>query len=282
VDKKATHLDLKRAKLFVNEACDNYRINSMMTFGGEPLLYPEFVCELHKTAEERNIENRQIITNAYWTKNGKRIDEIARMLKDSGVNDILVSIDYFHEKYLDYDIVGIALEQLKKQNIPHVSLHPVWVVNKESKNSYNEKTKELLKMFDYLDFPQDEGNNLFPAGRAVNNFKEYLPTPTEKIVGNCGDLPYTEKPNNLKCLSMNPNGEIMGCNVIGNIYKSSLTEIISRYDYKNDIVLKSIVEEGCSGLYNLVKEKNIELNKNGYYSICDLCKDIRAKMLLHR
>lgn len=35
-----------------------------MTFGGEPLLYPEVVCKIHKAAEEMGIPERTIITNS--------------------------------------------------------------------------------------------------------------------------------------------------------------------------------------------------------------------------
>ncbi len=32
----------------VIDICNNYDIKSLMTFGGEPLIYPEVVCNIHK------------------------------------------------------------------------------------------------------------------------------------------------------------------------------------------------------------------------------------------
>ena len=39
-----------------------------MTFGGEPLLYPETVCKIHSAAKEMNIPKRELITNGYFSK----------------------------------------------------------------------------------------------------------------------------------------------------------------------------------------------------------------------
>jgi len=38
------HLDLKKALEAIEDSCDLFEIESLMTFGGEPLLYPEFTC----------------------------------------------------------------------------------------------------------------------------------------------------------------------------------------------------------------------------------------------
>ena len=46
------HIDADIAVTSIREVCKNYRIESLMTFGGEPLLYPEVVCTIHRTAAE--------------------------------------------------------------------------------------------------------------------------------------------------------------------------------------------------------------------------------------
>ena len=47
----------------VRKIPSEYNIQSVMTFGGEPLLCPDTVCEIHKAAKEMNIPKRQLITN---------------------------------------------------------------------------------------------------------------------------------------------------------------------------------------------------------------------------
>lgn len=44
-----------------------------MTFGGEPLLYPETVCKIHKAARETGIAKRSVITNGFFSRDRGRI-----------------------------------------------------------------------------------------------------------------------------------------------------------------------------------------------------------------
>ena len=62
------HIDGDIAAQAVIDICNNYDIKSLMTFGGEPLIYPEVVCNIHKTAKEMNIKDRVIITNGFFSK----------------------------------------------------------------------------------------------------------------------------------------------------------------------------------------------------------------------
>ncbi len=39
----------------VRSVCSKYSIKSLMTFGGEPLLFPEVVCAIYRTAMELGI-----------------------------------------------------------------------------------------------------------------------------------------------------------------------------------------------------------------------------------
>jgi MoaA/NifB/PqqE/SkfB family radical SAM enzyme len=271
-------IDYEQAELIITNACDNYKIESVMTFGGEPLLFPELVCKIHKKAKECGIPDRQIITNGYWSNNKITINEIVSMIRSVGVNDILVSIDCFHEKHLNYEIVKFTLEQLKKGTLANIKLHPVWVENKDAVNPYNNKTKMILEEFQYLNIPISNGNILFPSGRAIQNLSEYLPPATMNIKGSCKDQPYADMPNNIESICVEPNGDIIACNAIGNINQKELMEILNDYNYKNDKVLKAMVETGSNGVYTLAKENNLKLTNNGYYSVCELCKDISVKL----
>ena len=146
-DAKIKHMDLGIARKAIKDAYDLFKIKTLMTFGGEPLLFPEFTCELHKYATELGIEKRQIITNGYFSNKIERIKQVVKLIKESGVNSIYISVDCFHEKHLDYKTVEKFLYELKKADIPIVRLHPAWVVNKQHENKYNYKTKETSRAF---------------------------------------------------------------------------------------------------------------------------------------
>lgn len=52
------HIDDEKAMELVKSVAKKYQINSLMTFGGEPLIYPETVCAIHSMAKEMNIPKR--------------------------------------------------------------------------------------------------------------------------------------------------------------------------------------------------------------------------------
>ncbi len=271
-------IDLVTAENIINDACDNYKINSVMTFGGEPLLYPDLVCKIHNIAKNCDIPVRQIITNGYWSNNKNRINEIVSMITDVEVNNILVSIDCFHEKYLNYEIVKYTIEQLKKRTKAKLQLHPVWVRTKDDNNPYNERTKKVLSEFEELGILINEGNILFPSGRALINLSDYLPRANISIIGTCKDQPYTDMPNDIRSICVEPNGDIVACNAIGNIYEKPFKDILRGYDYKKDQVLKAMIERGSEGLYSVANENNLELSSEDYYTVCELCKDVSKKL----
>lgn len=91
-------LDKTVAADAVRKIAKEYNIKSVMTFGGEPLLYPEAVYCIHNAAREMNIPKRQLITSGYFTKDIDSIRLVADKLLKSGVNEILLSVDYFIRK----------------------------------------------------------------------------------------------------------------------------------------------------------------------------------------
>ena len=57
-----THVLADYAVDAVKKLASVYDIKSVMTFGGEPLYYPEVTAAIHKAATDCGIETRQIIT----------------------------------------------------------------------------------------------------------------------------------------------------------------------------------------------------------------------------
>ena len=92
------YIDGDIAVQVVYKLCNEYSIQSLMTFGGEPLLHPDEVCRIHAAAQEMNIPKRSLITNGFFSKDEKRIKSVAMELGQSGVNGILLSVDAFHQE----------------------------------------------------------------------------------------------------------------------------------------------------------------------------------------
>ena len=196
----------------------NYDIKTVMTFGGEPLLATDAVYSIMRTAKELNIPRRQIITNGYFTKNVDKICGVADQLCDVGVNDLLLSVDAFHQESIPLETVKIFATEIKKRNIP-IRLQPAWLVSREDDNEYNKKTQEVLDSFKNLQIFVSEGNVIFPEGNALLYLAEYF-------TGDLPENPYVDDPFNIKTVSFSPNGDVLDANV----YKKEITDILADYN----------------------------------------------------
>ena len=194
-----------------------YDIKTVMAFGGEPLLYPEAVEKIMEAARELGIPKRQVITNGYFSKNGARIRAVAQNLAACGVNDLLLSVDAFHQATIPLDTVKQFAAEVKKCGIP-MRLSPAWLVSREDDNPYNRKTREILQAFADMEIPVGEGNVIFPEGNALLYLSEYF-------TGDCPKNPYVEDPCDVRCISFAENGDVLG----GNVYERDVMEIIKNY-----------------------------------------------------
>ncbi len=201
----------------VKKIAAEYDIKTVMTFGGEPLLCPDTVFAIITAAKQMNIPKRQIITNGYFTKNAAYIRETAKRLADCGVNDLLLSVDAFHQETIPLDTVKIFASEAKNCGIP-VKLQPAWLVSHTHDNPYNIKTRKILDSFADIELCENDGNIIFPEGNALKYLSEYF-------TGNLPENPYIENPYDVHCVSFDSNGDVLG----DNIYRHDILDIIKFY-----------------------------------------------------
>ena len=215
---RALHIDAAVAADAVRRVCAKIPITTVMTFGGEPLLYPDTVSTIHAAATEMDVAKRQVITNGYFAKKTERIKAVACRLADSGVNDLLLSVDAFHQETIPIEPVLFFAECAVSAGIP-VRLSPAWLVSPEDRNPYNLRTNEILRLFAPMRIPTGNGNVIFPSGNALKYLREYFP---EAAVEHS---PYEEDPRDIRSLSFSPNGDILQ----GNVYQTDILEILKTY-----------------------------------------------------
>ena len=194
-----------------------YDIKTVMTFGGEPLLYADAVYEIMNAAKELSIPKRQVITNGYFSKNADQIREVAVRLAECGVNDLLLSVDAFHQETIPLETVRVFATEAKKNGIP-IRLQPAWLVSARDDNPYNKKTREILDSFADMGISVNEGNVIYPEGNALKYLAEYFSDEHP-------DNPYLEDPRDMRCVSFSPNGDVLG----GNVYECDVIEILKNY-----------------------------------------------------
>ena len=201
----------------VRKIAAKHDINTVMTFGGEPLLYPDAVYAIMKTAAALNIQKRQVITNGYFSLNTDKIRRVAEGLALCGVNDLLLSVDAFHQERIPLHVVQQFAAEAKACGVP-ISLQPAWLVSATDDNPYNKETRDILDSFAELEIPVGEGNVVFPEGNALKYLAEYF-------TGELPENPYAEDPRDVRCVSFEPNGNVLG----GNVYTRDIMEIIKDY-----------------------------------------------------
>ncbi len=204
----------------VRKVASEYHIETVMAFGGEPLLYIDSVTAIMTAARETNVPKRQIITNGYFSKDKYHICETIKRLADCGVNDILLSVDAFHQETIPLETVKIFAKTVKTYGIP-IRLQPAWLVSADNNNPYNIKTREILDSFKDMELYENEGNIIFPEGNAKKYLAEYF---TLKIPEN----PYIENPYDVRCISFDHQGNVLD----GNIYTDDIMCIIRKYTPK--------------------------------------------------
>ena len=212
------HIDRTVAVEAIRKICSYYSISTVMTFGGEPLLYPETICEIHKTAASLGVAKRQVITNGFFSKDRGKIKTVSLSLADSGVNALLLSVDTFHQETIPLDTVMFFAECAVNSGIP-IKLHPAWLVSPEDQNPYNETTKEIIRAFEPLHIPLNQGNVIFPSGNALKYLREYFDDNATPF------SPYEEDPEDIRTISFDANGDVLN----GNVYQTDIFEIIRSY-----------------------------------------------------
>ena len=278
VSNKSGSVSTDRATDAIKRLAERFSVKSVMTFGGEPLLFADTVCKIHATARDCNIPERQLITNGFFTKDIKRIDDTAKALCNAGVNDILLSVDAFHQEYIPLEPVVAFAEALLRYNAPSLRVQPAWVVNEETDNLYNAETKRLLKVFTNKGIRQNEGNNIYPSGNALKHLSEYF-APQEKVDLSvpCGSMPYTSRIDNVACFGINPNGDVNLCSItIGNIQTNDILTIVDTYDpYKNPL-WRSVLDGGVTELLRYALTQGVTVDMSDCRTSCGACRKIMA------
>ncbi|MBE6550897.1 MAG: radical SAM protein [Ruminococcaceae bacterium] len=210
-------IDPQAASDAVRKIATEYSIKTVMTFGGEPLLYPDAVYAIMNEAVRMNIPKRQLITNGYFSRDPEKISETVKLISECGVNDLLLSADAFHQETIPLDTVKVFALEVKRHAVP-IRIQPAWLVSISDDNSFNKKAREILEDFKDMGISANEGNIVFPEGNAKKYLSEYF-SDTFPVD------PYKEDPLDVRCISFSPDGSVLD----GNIYRCDIMDIIKNY-----------------------------------------------------
>ena len=210
-------IDAERAARDLEKIAASYNLQTVMCFGGEPLLHPDAVCTLIGRAKTLNIPHRQVITNGCFCRDKSVLEQVAKKLLDCGVSDLRVSADVFHQRTLPIEYPLHFALAARELGVP-VRVQPAWVRSRDADNIYDRETRRIVEKFAASSIGESSGNIVFPEGRA----REYL---GGFFTENAPQNPYEEDPFDVRCLSFEPSGDVLG----GNFYNTDIMDILSQY-----------------------------------------------------
>lgn len=74
--------------------------------------------------------------HGYFSKDYERIEEVVHELENSGVTNILLSVDAFHQETIPLEPVKFFAECVSKTKM-NVELSPAWLISEDDSNPYN-------------------------------------------------------------------------------------------------------------------------------------------------
>jgi MoaA/NifB/PqqE/SkfB family radical SAM enzyme len=272
---KKSRIDREAAVSAVYDICDKFDIKSILTFGGEPLLFYDTTCSIHSAATKAGIDTRQLITNGYFSNNEVKIKDAVKKIMQSGINNILLSIDAFHDEFIPKDIVYLFAKELKAQDARNLRLHPAWVVSRQENNIYNQKTEECLKYFSDLNIPVSNGNDILLTGMAAEFLTEYYDIEVLDLNTECGSYLNLGTLENVTSISIDPNGDVRICwFVIGNIYQENIIDILKKYNPYEHALMKHIMTGEVARLVEYANNNGLEIDLSQFYDTCEICRHI--------
>lgn len=92
--------------------CFENNISHICFSGGEPVLYLDNIVEVMRTYRNK-FSKISICTNGYWGDN----DIVINKFKIAGINNIELSYDTYHSKFIDFEIIKNIIMQAKKNDV---------------------------------------------------------------------------------------------------------------------------------------------------------------------
>lgn len=274
--KTGGHLSAEKMKGILGKLHNYYDLESVMCFGGEPLLFYKDVEGIME--EMGNVPKKQIITNGYFNKNRAETERAVWGLNRAGVTDILLSVDVFHQETIPLEVVLEFAGMVVRYGIP-IKVHPAWLVHKEHNNRFNETTKELLTGFINMGIPVSSGNNITPTGNAIKYLNEFYSDVKPNMNFKCGEIKYTPNLDRVDTVTIGPGGEVLICGIkIGNIFERDIINILNDYNPRDNPISKSLVDGGIKGLIDYSLAKGILTNYKECKTACEICHKITDEL----
>lgn len=233
-------------------------INNVYFEGGEPFLYYPLLLEGMRLAKAQGL-SAGIVSNAYWATDPESATLWLKPLIDLGLSDLGLSDDAFHNP----------------EGTPSPAQNAIAAAEKLGLNAYSmciEKPTVIIEEKGHKRGEPIVGGGVRFRGRAAECLIEGLPRRDSKGFHECPD----EDLENPSRVHVDAFGNVHLCQglLIGNIWKTSLKEIIKNYKGKAHPIAGPIIKGGPA---ELAARYRLELAA-GHVDACHLCYEARKNL----
>ncbi|NHJ33108.1 MAG: 4Fe-4S cluster-binding domain-containing protein [Asgard group archaeon] len=275
-------MNYKDAVGYLHDLTATQEIQNIVIHGGEPTLYINLLGKIIGKAKDYEIPKRGIITNCYWAHDLKFAKKRLEKLQEAGLNQLILSADYFHSQFVPQEYVRNIATLASKMQFDKIYIDSYFIGSMDTENKFNNVTREIIQKLTVL---QDLPNVVLSSyvarfiGR-VSNLVSYVETKDEIPSGKCplphwigGDL---ASPTTIE---IDHSGNVTLCPGIclGNTKDKSVTNILDNYDCEKHPILSILNKEGPIGLLELAKDKGYEVEKK-FVDECHLCYEMRKEL----
>ena len=240
--------------------------------GGEPFLYWEHLLEILEQAQRRSLGRVDLIeTNGFWATSEKLVRQRLKKLDQFGMNRFKVSIDPFHQEYIDIEPARRLAE------IASGILGPGRVLVRWQKYLENPIDMKRLSPAEleqqYIKAIKDHPCRF--TGRAAGRLAELVASKSvESLAGmNC-------EPDFLgaKGVHIDPFGNVFSgtCSgiIVGNVNVTPPEDIWRQFDPRSGGLIGTFIKKGPCGLLAEAEKQGYK-RAEFYAGKCHLCTSIR-------
>ncbi|UDJ84672.1 radical SAM protein [Kosakonia oryzae] len=286
--KRKEKVSTETALITIKKLHELFHIKCVVFAGGEPTLHKDLLSEAIPLCKSLGINSR-LITNASWASNYGKTKKYLHELYESGLDELNISFDDYHAKFIDPKNIVNAWNASKEINFKSVYIANSQDYRSKITSSYimNLLGENLPLRFD------DDGKSTIVFDKenkniGISNSKiMYLFKGMDEIDP---DLPHFSQTalympchNIIKRLALNPFNHIIGCCGFelknnefldfGPVDGNDLQRLL--IDASDDIIIKALYRFGPGFLLRYAARYNsdIKIRKN-YNSICEVCYDL--------
>ena len=247
--------------------------------GGEPFLNFDLLCEAVEISCSCGIPSIFVETNCFWCIDDKTTREKLLLLREKGLKGIMISVNPFYLEYVPFErterAVNISIDVFGHNTL----VYQIEYYRRFKKIGIKDKVAfdKYLQLENRADFARN--TEFFIMGRAPysltnKHYNLYPRYPSHSLLNMPCSSPFLRNWHNHfdnygNFIPGYCGGITLGdCRELDDLLKTGI-------NLKEYPVLKYLISDDMHGLLQFALDSGYDENKDGYYSKCHLCVDIR-------